>query len=110
MPIIRNPDPGQIALDAALKRVEDNAPADWKFRAERAVRRLAAEGEPFTTDDVWKLVGTPPEPRALGAVMVAVRRSGGIVPTGEFRRSNRPECHKRDVKVWVGTAAMKAAA
>lgn len=89
------------ALQAALTRVEAHAPADWKNAASAVLARLAATGEPFTTDDVWAQVPQPPEPRALGALIRAAAQAGKIRRVG-WRESSRPECHCRPVAMWTG--------
>lgn len=89
------------ALQAALTRVEAHAPADWKNAAEAVLARLAASGEPFTTDDVWAALDQPPEPRALGALIRAAAHAGRIRRVG-WRASSRPECHCRPVAMWTG--------
>lgn len=90
------------ARDAALDLVELGAPADWLTDAQGVVNALAASGEPFSADDVWAKVGAPPEPRALGAVMVFAARQGWIRKTGLYRPSTRPAAHARPIAEWVG--------
>ena len=90
-----------LALEAALARVEANAPQDWKNAATAVLARLAATGKPFTTDDVWAALPHPPEPRALGALMRKASIAGQIRRVG-WRESVRPECHRRPVAVWIG--------
>lgn len=89
------------ALQAALTQVEANAPADWKNAASAVLARLAASGEPFTTDDVWAALPHPPEPRAIGALIRAAAHAGRIRRVG-WRASSRPECHARPVAMWTG--------
>lgn len=89
------------ALQAALDLVEANAPADWKNAATAVLARLAATGEPFTTDDVWAALPRPPEPRALGALIRSAAIAGKIRRVG-WRISERPECHRRPVAMWTG--------
>lgn len=89
--------------DEAVERVGTNADDEWKRRALDAVRVLAESGQNFTSDDVWARVGSPREPRALGAVMRDAQRRELCVPTPDYRPSARPECHARPVRVWRGT-------
>lgn len=94
-----------MLLDEALERVEANADKDWMRAARDAVAALALAGGSFTTDDAWKLlreVPVPREPRAMGAVIRELARMGLILPTGEYRKSERPDCHRRPVAVWRG--------
>jgi hypothetical protein len=100
-------DQGQMNLDAALQRVEDNADAEWKQAALEATRLCAVEMPEFTTDQVWRVLarteyGTH-EPRAMGAIMRQAVALGWVKPSNEYRTSERPECHKRPVKIWTST-------
>jgi len=88
------------ARDEAIARVEEHAPIDWMEQARRTVLRLSEGRAFFTSDDVWEILGSPPEPRALGAVMQRLSREGKIQATREWRQSVRPECHARPVRVW----------
>lgn len=90
------------ALEAALARVDAGAPAEWKDAARAVLARLAASGEPFTTDDVWALVAHPPEPRAIGALIRTAAQAGRIRRVG-WKVSERPECHCRPVAMWEGS-------
>jgi alkylhydroperoxidase family enzyme len=96
----RDRDAAFASRDAALDRV--TAPVAWTERALAAVA-VCAQRYPagFTTDEVWDLVGSPPEPRAMGAVMQAAARGGVILATTQYRPSTRTECHARPVRVWV---------
>jgi hypothetical protein len=77
---------------------------DWFNQAELAVQRLIHQGTYFTTDDVWELLKesglTTPEPRALGSVIRQFAKDRQIVATGSYRKSIRPECHRRPLAVW----------
>lgn len=94
---------GSQELDKALARAHAGAPEDWKSRARAALEGLIASGLPFTTDDVWAVLRHPPEPRALGALVMAYAKAGKICRKG-FRPSQRPECHRRPIAVWIGKA------
>ena len=89
------------ARDEALARVEAGA-GDWVQRARDAVTMVALARFDFTTDDVWDALGEdrPAEPRALGAVMKQLAAEGRIRATGEYRKSQRVDCHARPVAVW----------
>jgi hypothetical protein len=99
---------GEQLRDEAIARVWRNADARWKAAAAQAVRLVAARGLPFTTDDVWVRLTpwslrtgiTPRERRAMGAVVQGALRRGEIRATGEYRRSQRPECHARPIPVY----------
>lgn len=88
------------ARDEAIARVEEHAPPSWMEQARKTVLGLAECRAFFTSDDVWEILGAPPEPRALGAVMQRLSREGRIQATQEWRQSVRPECHARPVRVW----------
>ena len=88
------------AADEAVKRVGDHAPVPWMERALLAVRYVSHREPYFTTDDIWAEVGSPPEPRAMGAVMRRAAAKGLCRPTERYRHSTRVECHARPVRVW----------
>ena len=80
------------ARDRALARVERPA---WQSFALRAIRYLAADGGPFTSNDVWTMLDAwaiprPIEPRAMGAAMNYARRHHWIVATGAYRVARDP--------------------
>lgn len=90
------------ARDEAITQVGGAAPSSWMDDARAAVMHVAVRTKYFTTDDVWEQLGdsTPPEPRAMGAVMKSLSSAGKIVATGVYRKSVRVECHARPVAVW----------
>ena len=96
---------GTQLRDQSLVDVAVNADPDWWQHAVNIVRDIAATSFDFTTDDIWcelerRSIATPHEPRAIGAVVVAVKRLGLIAPTNRYRPSSRPECHARPIRVW----------
>lgn len=92
---------GRVERDEAVARVDRHAPEDWKQEARAVVSRLCHEQAELTTDDVWdRMTRRPPEPRALGAVMVWARNRGFIAATDEMRESERPEAHRNPKRVW----------
>ena len=106
-------DDAQLNLDAALEKVESNADPEWKAAALEAVRSCAKNMPEFTTDQVWRILartdyGTH-EPRAMGAIMRQAVSLGWVKPTDQYRTSERPECHKRPVKVWYSNLWKEAA-
>lgn len=90
----------ELAADEAIARVERGAPASWMSNARYVIYELCVKQPEFTTDDVWDVLGQPPEPRAMGAVMRQVTRKGYCVGTDRYIKSKRRECHARPVKVW----------
>ena len=89
---------GAVRRDDAIARVGAKY-GGWVDTALAAIIAVDA-GVAFTTDLLWKTLPTPPEPRAMGAVMTAARRDGLIRPTPNFAQSARPECHCRPVRIW----------
>ena len=93
------------ALDDALARVEEAANPDWLLTAIEAGRRVALLQEELTTDDIWTQLDLSPsigtkEPRAMGAVMRKLQRSGVVENTMRQKISGREECHRRPLTVW----------
>lgn len=98
---------GPTGRAEALAAAYHGAPDDWLRQAQAVVRELAAAGAEFTTDDVWKRLPPPPEPRAIGAVVLWAAQGGLIVNTHRTKTSHRSECHGRPVTVWApATTAM----
>ena len=91
------------ARDEAIARVDESHDLWIERIALPAIRRLRGS---FTTDDAWKAIGdvTPPEPRAMGAAMMRAKKAGWIVPTAEYRKSERAACHARPIRVWRRSA------
>lgn len=90
----------QKRRDEAIALVHAGADPDWFGKALGAVRVLANTRNRFTTDELWSMVPSPTEPRALGAVMQEARRLGLVEPTDQTIPSARPRCHARPVRVW----------
>lgn len=84
----------------AIARVAENAPDGWIEDAVNAIRYVSLTRQTLTSDDVWPLVVTPPEPRAMGAAFTEAARRGVIRKTDRVQNSKRPECHSRPVAVW----------
>ena len=93
------------ARDAAMQEAEDNAKAEWKAGVLFIIEGVAKVTEEFTTDRIWwfidkRGVGRPREPRALGPMMRKAAANGWIAKTDRTRKGVRPECHRRDLRVW----------
>lgn len=96
-----NPPPTAAQLrDRAIDRAASGASQEWLQEAQRAVGRVARARQEFTTDDVWQIVGSPAEPRAMGAVMRWAKKEGLCKATDRTRLSERRECHCRPLTVW----------
>lgn len=89
-----------IERDEGVARAHRHAPRQWISDAGACLRALAITQTHFTADDVWQVIGQPPEPRALGGVMVDMASNGWIKPTPRFEPSVRPERHAGPVRVW----------
>jgi len=79
--VARIMDPVREVRQAAIDRAEVGAGSAWMERALAAIRRVAAGGVPFTTNDVWRAMGDdtgPRERRAIGAAMQKAARLGMI--------------------------------
>lgn len=87
-------------LDAGVRSLGLPRKAAWEYKAEAAVLTVAKRQRYFTTDDVWKHVEKPDEPRWLGHIMRSLKRRGYIKPTQITRKSNQPDNHGRPVRVW----------
>lgn len=92
---------GEELRDQALRTLEISA-AEWiDNHAIPAIEKLRHRLQFITTDDIWNECGTTVhEPRAMGAAMTKARRLGFILPTGSYRKSERPECHARPIQIW----------
>lgn len=91
---------GEAAKTAALTTVDAAASATWKEQALDAIAYLATTRDFFCADSVWKILETPKEPRALGAVLSYAARQGLIEPTDRYEKSQIPEQHRRPLRVW----------
>jgi hypothetical protein len=89
--------------DEALERVDRHADDTWKATVEAVVIHLARMRPTFTADDVWAYLAahhdvSTHEPRALGAVLQKLTKSGKIKPTGGFAPSKRR--HAAPIRLW----------
>ena len=98
-----NPQTGAELRDLAIAEGEENADEGWKKDVHEAILKCVDRLDEFTTDDVWAILDTDDDladPRAIGAIMQRVQRSGVIAPTDQRRPSARPEAHRRPIRVW----------
>lgn len=91
------------ARDTALQQVEENADAEWKEKALRAVHQTALQLREFISDDIWEVsqLDSPREARALGPVLLEAARQGWIVKTNYVRPSVRS--HLSGKPVWLSS-------
>ena len=87
--------------NVGMQIVEDAADVEVRAAIDRAIARLAATGEPFTSDDVRAVDEGFGSPNLLGARINRAARHGEIVRVG-FVRTARPEAHGRHVSQWQG--------
>ncbi len=88
--------------DHGAQLAADSVHTSWRLAAEAVIRRLAARGGVFTSDDVCEIVGRPPgHGNAVGGLFIAASRRGEIQPAG-YRPSQRPEAHARILRCWRG--------
>lgn len=74
----------------------------WTEAANKAIRDLAASGEPFTAEDLRSIVGPPfGSHNAMGARFMAAAKAGIIRRVGS-RQATRPEAAGRWLAVWRG--------
>ena len=88
------------ARDAALAQVEVHS-APWRVVAFDALVAVARDRTTLSSEDVWARlaewgVSPPPEPRAIGPVIVRAVREGVLVHDG-YENSTKRE-HHRDVQ------------
>ena len=100
------------ARDAAMKQVKENADKHWLSDAREAVRTICASATPgldsvfgfinneWTSDDVWKTLRLPREPRALGPVINAAVKAGWCEATGRYVKSKRKSRHRAPIAVY----------
>ncbi len=92
------------ARDEALTRVSSNA-GDWTTQARVAFLRAFLGGWEGTGEDI-RLTLTrlgltaPHHHNAWGAFVSGLRKSGWIVPTGEWRNMKGEKSHARETKVY----------
>lgn len=94
------------ARDAGIATVDGNAPDLWKSQAGEAIRRVCERQAEFICDDVWAELAAmnvtegPPEPRALGPVVLQAARRGLCERTGRYKPSANVSCHGNPRGIW----------
>lgn len=94
-----------IAEEDAIARARRHSNPDWYLSAVRAARRVAADRQFFTTDEVWAALADltdakTPEHRAMGSVMRSLAADRIAIRTDRTRPTNRPCANRRPVAVW----------
>jgi hypothetical protein len=73
----------------------------WRANAYEILRAWGQRREAFTSTDLIDVLGMPPRPNAVGAVMTAAAKKGLIAHTDRYVKSTRPTCHAAVVRVWT---------
>lgn len=104
-PVTRDLDSGRRLRDDGVRQASANTWGPWRVKAEAEVRRLAATGKPFSSDDVLEAVGEPPlsSKNATPAVMRTAASRGEIRRVGSVQ-SRRPAARARWISQWVGAS------
>lgn len=76
----------------------------WLGLAEAWIVAAGARGVQFTGETLRAAVGEPPSANLLGVAMQRARRRGLIVPVGTTT-AQRPEAHRRLLRVWAARRA-----
>lgn len=85
----------------AMEAVEAGAQPALVAKLREAIAFVNEHHRFWTNDDVWDLwvqdwqQPMPPEPRLLGPLIQSARYRHQMLPTGEWVKSRRPECHHR---------------
>jgi hypothetical protein len=92
------------ARDEAMDRVERHSTAEEKKWLTKVIYFVAQNYRVFTTDAVWDVMDraglSVRERRLLGPLMRRAVARRVCVPTGQYRRSDRVECHGRTVPIY----------
>lgn len=100
---------GQLKMEKAIAQVDRHANERWKEAALASVQAVCETKHLLTTDDIWWVLdrlrlqhslGTH-EPRAMGSIVRQAARKGWMVPTSEYIPSERPESHRRPIRIWA---------
>ena len=98
--------------DAAMAAIDDNTDPEWKQLARVIIAELAATGETFVSDDVWKRLpeglDLPHDRRALGPVMRSAATSGLIKRCG-WQLTEQVKSHRQPITQWKGSGKKAAA-
>lgn len=90
---------------AGAEQAAENADTWWRSCAERGIRHLAAQGQPFTADDLRKLgVPEPDHPNRWGGLWHWARAAHLIEPTGGVRPSTTGSRRGGLVREWRAAA------
>jgi hypothetical protein len=92
------------AMNDGIDRGEQGLQTARSADAIAAARRVSDRGSDFTTDEVWAELGWKPvghdQASFMGSVMRHLSQENEIEKTGLFRKSIRPEQHRKELTVW----------
>lgn len=94
--------------DAGMRQAEDHADPRVIVAIDAAIERAIASGKPFSANDIRDEF---PNAQSKGLVggrfrsYAARRKPRLMVHTGRYDKSNLPNTHCAEIKVWVGAAA-----
>jgi hypothetical protein len=89
--------------EEAIRRVTVHADPDWKTAAYETGLQLAGSRETLTSNDIFDAMPdtvNTHEPRAMGAVLRALKRDGILEATDRFVTSTSLVAHGRPTRVW----------
>ena len=96
---------GETLRDEAVEAVTKSNQW-WVDRILPIIKSICKHYSSFTTDTVWvhaKKRGLPKpskDPRAMGGAMTAARKNKWCRATDCTKKSTRPACHCRPVRIW----------
>lgn len=97
--------PEELELIQAPYMKEAHIRGDWAHHADKAIKYLAATGEPFTTDTIRQHIPdglTPKHNNAWGGLLSAWNKRGTIRPIGYHQAAHKPR-HGGIQRIWQGT-------
>ena len=83
-----------------IDQVLSNTPASYQANFEAVVYRFPY-GKLFTSEDITRIVGQPPNhPNTVGALISSLAKRGIIVPTGTRSKALRANQHSAKLEIW----------
>lgn len=97
---------GDQLKEEGTARVIDNEQPQLVAILDRAIRELAATGQPFTVEDARNRAGEEAlsmlrQPNTVGAAFNRVKSEGLIRAVG-YTKARRPSRHSAVIRQWVG--------
>jgi len=90
---------GKTLRDEGIALVLQKADDSWKEEAYQVIETLANKG-PFTSDDVWANLSTPPHHgNAIGAVILHAAKRFNLKRV-DYKPSERPSSRHHVLAVW----------